>query len=161
MDYLDDVTIDEKALDVEWLKQASLTFRYSKLAAEVRKKLDLKKEELELLKADLDRAIRTNPEGFGIEVKITEAVVNATILKQPEYQQLNQEVIELKFEYEVATAAVKAIDAKKMALENLVKLFAQNYFAGPATPRDLSKEWELQEKTQITNQKIVSAIRRK
>ena len=39
-----------------------------------------------------------------------------------------------------------AIDQKKSALENLVKLHGQMYFAGPSIPRDLDKEWEKREK---------------
>ena len=35
---------------------------------------------------------------------------------------------------------------QKTALENLVKLHGQQYFAGPSVPRDLSKEWERHER---------------
>jgi hypothetical protein len=45
----------------------------------------------------------------------------------------------------VASTVVRAIDQKKTALENLVKLLGASYFAGPKAPRDLTQE-RLEEK---------------
>ena len=56
--------------------------------------------------------------------------------------------------FETAKGAVKAIDTKKTALENLVKLHGQSYFAGPAIPRNLNKEWEQKEQETQSNKKI-------
>ena len=50
------------------------------------------------------------------------------------------ELIDAKYEKEMAVGAVSSVDNKKTSLENLSRLVAINYFAGPRTPRDLSKE---------------------
>lgn len=139
MDYLTDITIDETALDVEWLRQPEKMFQYAKHAADCRRTVDLAKEALELEKAKLDRDIRTNPEKYELS-KITESVVQSTILTQESYKEITEQYANAKYDYDVATAAVRALDQKKTALENLVRLHGVSYFAGPTVPRDLNKE---------------------
>ena len=160
MDYLDDIRIDESALDVEWLRQASLTFQYGTHQAKMKRIVDRKKEELDLVKADLDKKIRSNPENYKID-KITEAAIQATILQQEDYQEINSELIDARYELEIASAALRALEQKKSALENLVRLNGQNYFAGPSVPRDLTKEWERTEKTKESNTKIAESMQRR
>jgi len=140
IDYEKDVNIDESALDVEWLQQPSLMKRYADMATKAERNEALKKESLDLLRAQFDLLIRKTPEDFKID-KITEAVVANTILTLEDYQEANKEYLEAKFERKNADNDVKAIEQKKTALENLVKLHGQQYFAGPSVPRDLNKEW--------------------
>jgi len=144
LNYEQDVNIDETALDLEWKMQPMLMMKYCAHMAHVKKALDLAIEKLDVLKAKLDKEIRLNPEKYGL-AKVTETALENTILLQPEYEEANKEYIEAKYEYEIAQAAVRAMDQKKSALENLVKLLGMSYFAGPTTPRDLSKEWELRQ----------------
>jgi len=144
LNYEQDVNIDETALDLEWKMQPMLMMKYCVHMAHVKKALDLAIEKLDVLKAKLDKEIRLNPEKYGL-AKVTETALENTILLQPEYEEANKEYIEAKYEYEIAQAAVRAMDQKKSALENLVKLLGMSYFAGPTTPRDLSKEWELRQ----------------
>ncbi len=140
LNYEQDVSIDETALDVEWLQQANLMYKYARYHAETKKALDEAKERLDFIKAKLEMDIRANPETYGLS-KVTESAVASTILLQPEYQEASKKYIEARYENDVASAAVRAIDQKKTALENLVKLLSVSYFAGPSAPRDLSLEW--------------------
>lgn len=153
MNYEQDLKIDESGLDVEWLRQPQLILKYSKIAAEKRKEIDLKKEALNIIRAEIDRAVRTDPEAYDI-IKITETVVVNTIAEQPEYKAANQEVIEANYEYDMARGALQALEHKKTALENLVRLFGQSYFAGPTIPRNLTKEWEEKEKQNMANSSV-------
>jgi hypothetical protein len=141
MNYEDDISIDESALDIEWLRQPELMLKYGLEAAKKRKKMDLAKEKLDLVRSQLDKEIRENPEARGL-VKTTEAAVQSAILLQPEYQSAGHDYVTAKYEYEIVMVAVKALEAKKAALENLVRLHGQQYFAGPKVPRDLEKEWK-------------------
>ena len=159
MDYEKDITIDESALDVEWLRQAQLMLWYGNHTAQKRKEVDQKKEQLEVIKAELDRKIREDPNFFELS-KITEAVVQNTIIVQPEYKEVMEEYIEIKYEYDMAVTAVRAIDTKKTALENLVKLYGQQYFAGPKVPRDLSKEWEQKQRQKQVDSGIAKSMKR-
>lgn len=140
LNYQVDTSIDEQALDVEWLQQADLMRKYASHAAATKRYMDELKERLEVEKARLDLEIRKDPAKYGIE-KVTESVVQSAILIQPEYQELQRLYREARYENDIANAAVRAIDQKKTALENLVRLLTASYFAGPTTPRDLAKEW--------------------
>lgn len=157
VNYLVDIEIDPTALDVEWIEQPTLAFRYAKLSAEMKQIMDLAKEELDLVKADLDQAIRSDPQGFGV-AKITESVVSNAILTQDEYKEANNRYIEARYDFNIANAAVEAINQKKNALENLVKLNGQAYFASPSVPRDLSKEWEEKQRAKKMNEKIAKKM---
>ncbi len=157
MDYEKDIQIDESALDAMWLDQPSLMFKYAKNAAEMRRELDLAKEKLDLVKAELDKEIRTNPDKFGIE-KITEAVVTNTMITTLKYKKANDEFLNVKYEVDVAQAAVVAMSQRKDALENLVRLHGQQYFAGPKVPHDIS---ELRESRQKNVNKSITIKRSK
>ncbi len=160
INYLADITIDQNALDLEWLDQPSLAFKYAEHASEMRRIVDVAKEDLDLVCAELDREIRKNPNDFEIE-KVTETLVSNTIKMQEQYKEANNKYIEANYEYRVAMAAVEAINQKKASLENLVKLNGQAYFASPSVPRDIDKEWEQREKTKRSNQRIAEKILKK
>lgn len=153
MNYEKDIKIDETALDVEWLEQPRLMLKYTKHQALMEKEMLNAKEDVELCRAELDKKIRSNPQEFGVE-KITETVVNNLIISNADYKETYREYLEMKYEYEVAKGAVHAFRDRKEALENLVRLHGQQYFAGPSVPRDLSKEWEQKQKQTESNQKI-------
>lgn len=158
MNYEQDIRIDETALDVEWLEQPALMFRYAQMCAEARQEFDKAKENLDLVRAELDRAIRANPDSYDIE-KITDKVVENTIPTQDEFKEASTALIEAKFQLDIAYGAVKAIDARKDSLENLVKLHGQSYFAGPKMPRNLPYEVEEREKRKKTDAGIRKRMR--
>lgn len=138
--YEQDISINPDALDVEWVKQAQTFFKYAQLAAQARDRMDRQKDALDVIMAGLGLKIRTNPASYGLE-KITEAGVQAAIILNKEYTAANDTLNQLKYEYEVLSAAVRSLDQKKTALENLVRLQGQSYFAGPESPRNIGKEW--------------------
>lgn len=145
MDFENDVRIDESSLDVMWLDQPRLVMKYAKASAQARKEMDKAKERLEVVKAELDRGIRSDPDKYGVS-KITEGVVASTVLLQSEYQKAMEEYIESKYEQNLTQEALRAVSDRKDSLENLVRLLGMNYFSGPSVPRDLSKEWEANQK---------------
>lgn len=151
LDYEQDVKIDERALDIEWLEQPRLMKRYCSYAAQAERELDLAKLALDVEKATLDQEIRTNPEQFGIS-KITEPAVSNTIITNNRYQTMMKRWIDAKYEARLAQDAVRSIDQRKTALENLVKLHGMSYFAGPTAPRNLSEEREMRNRS--ANQKV-------
>lgn len=145
MDYEKDITISPDNLDIEWLEQPSLMIKYAQHAAQMRKEVDEAKQNLDVVRAGVDKDIRSNPEKYELG-KITEAVVQNAILSIPEYLEANQQLIDAKYEADMARAAVQAMEQRKDALENLVRLFGQQYFAGPKMPRNLTEEWQARQK---------------
>jgi len=158
LDYEHDIEIDQDALDLEWLEQPMLMLKYAKNLAFWKRRVEKAKTQLELVKAQLDREIRENPESFEINTKLTETVIFNTILKQPNYIEANLDVINSKYEQNVAQAAVDAMDHRKSALENLVRLFGQQYFAGPSIPNNINREWEKKAKEKRVNEVIASRM---
>ena len=152
MNYEKDIEIDDTALDIEWLEQPRKMMQYSKNAAFRRMKLEEAKQALDITKAEVDKKIRKNPEKFGIE-KITENVISATILIANEYQEAYAEYLTAKYESDMASGAVQAFEQRKSALENLVKLHGQQYFAGPKIPRDLN--WEREQRQKKVDEGII------
>lgn len=153
LNYEKDISIDDSALDVEWLQQASLTLKYCQLEADARKAVDDTKAQLDIVEAELDKEIRNNPEKFDLP-KITESAIKSAILVNENYINAKDEYSQAQYELNMAQAAVRAIYAKKDALENLVRLHGQQYFAGPSVPRDLSKEWESKQRQKSSNSKV-------
>lgn len=164
LNYEQDINISEHDLDVEWLEQPRLMIKYGENAARAKREADHAKEAVEVKKAELDRDIRADPEKYGIS-KITETVVQNTISLQDEYQEAMTKYINAKHEFDMARYAVQAMQDRKEALENLVKLHGQMYFAGPSAPRDLSNERQKREaereKQKESNKKVGSGMKRK
>lgn len=159
LDFENDLKIEPMALDVEWLEQASLFMKYSREAIKQRSILDRKKIELDVVKAELDTAIRTNPEKYGIS-KITEAAISNTILQDARFKVVQEELLGLHHDLEILEAAVQAFNQRKVALENLVKLCGQQYFAGPREPRDLGKESQRHYEAQKADDKVRKVMRK-
>jgi len=153
LNYEEDIQIDCNALDVEWVQQPELMRKYSNYAADTRREVDNTKERLDVGKAKLELEVRQSPEQFGLE-KVTESAIQSTILLQQEYQNLIKEYNDAKYENNVAEAAVRAVDQRKTALENLVRLLAASYFAGPQSPRDLSQEVLKDTERKMKNAKV-------
>jgi len=159
LNYEQDVKISSDDLDIECLEQPTLMLKYCRNEAEKEKEFDLKKTELDLVKSELDKHIRENPEKFDITVKLTEAVITNTIISNKQYKRIYHDYIDAKFEYNVAKGAVKAVTSRDKQLDNLTRLHGQQYFAGPSTPRDLSKEYE--KRKARTNAKISDKINKR
>ena len=159
MSYEQEMHIDEDALDVELLEQPSLMARYSYKLAEAKRDRDIAKEKLELIKAEINLDIRDNPNKYNLE-KATDNAVNAAILMEADYKDAQVDVHQAQFEVDVLQGVINAIDHRKSALEQLVKLLGQDYFAPPVVPHDLSQLRKERNK-EIENRIAVTFRRRK
>ena len=138
LNYEKDLRIDEDSLDLELLNQASLFMKYAKHHAETRRTVDEEKQRLDIVRADIDKQIREHPEKFKIE-KVTEGAIQSAILTEDSYNIAYKKYLDAKYESDMASNAVQAFNQRKEALEGMIKLLAQSYFAGPSVPHDLSK----------------------
>ena len=159
INFEEEISIDPDALDVEWLNQPKLFLKYAELTSDARMEVDKAKERFELVKAELDRDIRLSPEKFNIE-KITESVISNTTILQKPYQETSDNYIKTKHKADILLSAVKAFDQRKKALENLVQLHGQSYFAGPKEPRDLEMEFGKRVKQKQVRTRIKNKLNR-
>jgi len=122
--------IDESQLDQEWLRQPALFHKYAIKLAQAKADLAEAKAELDVTCSEVSLAIRQNPGKFGL-TKLTDKGVEAATLLQREYVLALREVNRQKYRVDVYQAAVDSLEHRKRALENLVTLHGQDYFATP------------------------------
>ena len=84
--------IDPDSLDVEWLNQPNLFYKYSdaldtatQIRNELKTHLENLKEHLEFVKSALELKIRQNPEAFELE-KVKESSIKAAVTINPDHQ---------------------------------------------------------------------------
>lgn len=125
-----DPEIDDQRLDWEWTRQPEMVYRTLRELAEAKKAHEEARRKIDVVRAELAAEIRKTPDRYGV-VKVTENSVEEAILVQPEYTEIVKAAIEARYEMDLLQAAADALDHKKKALENLVFLHGQNYFAEP------------------------------
>lgn len=160
-DYEGDISIDIDALDVEWLNQANVYWKYSKACADARNEMDTAYQNAKVAEASIGQQMRTDPEQFGLK-KSTEGAVADAMKTHKEVVDAREAHLEAKYNYEVLLSAVRSLEMKKEALENLVRLSQQDYFTLPSEPRETGQIKEkLKEKTKETNAKVREAMNKK
>jgi len=136
----DDLAIDPNALEVEWLNQPKKFCDVAEQAAEARREVDRAKLALDVAQAELDNDIRANPQNYNI-AKITEPALKAAMHMTDKYQKAQTALTDAQYEKAMLESATKAWEQRKSALENLVSLHGQSYFAGPSVPHDICKKY--------------------
>jgi len=161
MNYEEEMIIDETALDVEWVEQARLSLKYGRHWAECKNELTLAEENIKLVRSELIKEVNEDPEGcLGEGIKPTAPVVEAYYRNHKRHKAAKQEWVEAMFEANVAEIAYKEVSwTREAALENLVKLHGQQYFAGPAVPRNLTEEMEQRKKK--LNKRVGAKLQRR
>lgn len=128
MNFENDLSIDALALDVEWLEQPQLFFRYSEALAKARRDKDESKRALLIART------RVRKELIDSGQKTTEAIIEEAAAETAEME----EYINTSYIEDLLDAAVKAMHQRKTTLENMVELLKMQYFSSPKEPRDLS-----------------------
>jgi len=148
MNYENDVYIDDTALDLEWLDQAGIAIKYGKHWAECKEKFTQAEERIKVVRSELSRDVNNDPDGcLGAGIKPTGPNIESYYRTHKDHIAAKEEWIQLGFEMNMAEIAYKEISyTRKAALENLVKLHGQQYFAGPSVPRDINEEREMKQK---------------
>lgn len=162
INYSKEMRIDDSALDVEWLDQAELALKYGKIWADANKKLLQAEEKLKIIKAELIKKVNKNPQGTTGKDKPTDTDKDAYCRTHPLHKQAKEEFIEAQYECDMAAIAKNEISfTRKAALENMVILFGQNYFAGPSMPRNLKVERikRLEQRDKLTNMGIAAKLK--
>ena len=132
-----DLKIDINRLHEEWLRQPSLYMKYSEMASQAQRTRDQIKERIDVVSAECDNKIRSNPENYtGCPrtkdgLKPTEGWITATIQQQQEYQKANEEFHSANYVMNVLQGAVRAFDHRKKALEMEVQLWSMGYWSTP------------------------------
>lgn len=131
MDYSEELEIDKHNLDQEWIDHSSRFMKYMRLEADAAKAEAEAKENRDIVIAQTARAVRDDPERYGIEGKPTNPQVDAAVNEDEDVQEAREELREARHKLAMMVAAVRAFTHRKAALENLVKLQGQGYYSSP------------------------------
>ena len=152
LDYDKDIRIDETALDIEWLEQSALAGKYIDYVKKLKLAVSFAHEKVKTCRSELIMRVNEDPEKCVHKAKPNAADIEAYYRNHSKYKRLKEKWIRLSNELEYAELCQKEISyGRRSALENLVVLHGQNYFAGPRMPRDISAERTKQEEA---NKKI-------
>jgi hypothetical protein len=133
--------IDRNRLDDEWVRQVPLRNKYGELAAEARKKYTESKNDFSVVEAELYLDIAKNPGKYGLE-KTTENSIKSAVTTNKRRNAAHDDMVRAKYELDIWESACKALDDRKSALPDLVKLFLAEYFAKPESPEShVAKEF--------------------
>lgn len=166
LDFEKDTSINPNQLDIEWIYQANTFMKYCHALSEAAKEMDNAKQYYETVRAQCELKVRNKPEhycklwtGEPIPDKVTEAVISSILVASEGKEgtplfKAKAEWNESKFDFNILNNAKQAMEHKKVALENLVRLTGQQYFAGPKTPRDIVKLYNAEEQNRRTTDLI-------
>lgn len=142
MNYEKDMYIDVTALDVEWTEQANLALRYGRLWSDAKDECDRADETVKLVRSELILMANEDPDKcFGAGVKPTDMKVEAFYRTHPKYIKAKDKWLDKLKAFNILDIAKNEICfTRKAALENLVTLHGQGYFAGPKVPRNIKNE---------------------
>jgi hypothetical protein len=127
--YEDDLRIDKNALELEWEKQASIYFYWAQKEAEALEARDRANQRLNVVQAEMDSAIRSDPSKYGLGDKVTETAIKNLVTNSKEYRAAETDVIEKNKTARILGAAVVAFDHKKRGLTKLSDLWLGSYWS--------------------------------
>ena len=144
-DFNSDVDIDLDNLHEEWRSHAQTRYKYAKEVTYLDKLIKQKRKVIEIKKTKLKGAISK------LILKIKESTPKATVqivdamcadhkdlsIPEKELSDAQNELIENEYEFGMAKNALQAMDDRKTALENEVKLWTRNYFSSPTEERQI------------------------
>lgn len=137
IDFEKDISINKYKLDEECLSHSSLYFRYSSMQADAKTRVSKAKDNLELVEAERNLAIRKSLADSG--AKVTEAMINSSLITDEEVIQAKQKVREAEDIFMKLSVAVQAFEHRKSELDNLVKLYCSGYYSVPESSPEAKK----------------------
>lgn len=127
------VQFDPNRLDVEWCGQPALRMYWGAKLAEAKADLAEAKANLDVVQAEIDRDIRSDPAKYNLD-KITENSIRNVVVVQDRYRKALGALVDAQHSVDVLQSVVSAVDHRKSALEELVKLRLSDYYSECRVP---------------------------
>lgn len=150
------IDIDQYKLDFECVRQPRLYRQQADLLAdaelaydEAKAAVDVAEAEIKYAMARAEQRIRKDPDLRGGDTgkNPTEALIASYVITEHGVEATKEKMYETIRNRDKAKnvmnhlkAVVKALEQRKDSIENLVKLFLNNYYAEPRTPKGLDKD---------------------
>lgn len=129
------VLVDENNLDKECVRLPGDYLKFATLAADHKRKLDEVSNRCKLIAAEVSKEIRTSPEKFGLDGKVTEAGITSAINAHERTLKGQERLRDAQHQYDLAQAVVWALEHKKRTLTLLVELHGMGYFSEVKTSK--------------------------
>lgn len=126
--------IDEGDLAGEWGRQPGVTYRAGEAVADAEHAVAQAKAALEVLEAELRRAVRADPARYGLD-KVTEQALADVVACSKQRKAAVAEVNRLRHAVDVLKAKLGAVQDRRRALERMVELLQINYYGEPRESR--------------------------
>ena len=152
--------LDPNRLDTSWLNHPREYHQQAERLAEAEDTFARAKAARDVVKAELDTAIRKDPTSFGLP-KVTDEGVKNTIIVQARMQVAETSVLDAKNKMAHIAAIVDALEHKKKAMEMLVQLESRDYFSHPRAPFGVSKEHGMTQTHRASAREVEEAFRPK
>jgi hypothetical protein len=123
--------LDKYSLDDNAIEQPDIYRECSENWAKASLERDKAKESLEVVTARVSKAIRENPEKYGIE-KVTDKAVQENLLLNEEYRKASKAVIQAQYNVNVLQSMKEAAEHRGRALRILSDLYSGSYFSATA-----------------------------
>ena len=124
--------IDLTRLDYHWVDQVRCVLTQGDALVDDKDSLWRAKAELDVIKSEVAKKIRSDPEKYGLQ-KTTVDIIKDAVIVHPEVLTAQELVFNENYKVDMRQSMLNALSDRKAALENLVKLHGQQYFATPQT----------------------------
>lgn len=125
-----DIPLDQ--LDAVAARIPKRMFDWGIALADIKKRVKQQQRRVKSVFAELDIAVRRNPQEYGLE-KVTEASVTAVIEVNELYKEAVDRAIQLEYNKEVIENYLQSLSEMGREIRNLTELFAHMYWAKPNT----------------------------
>jgi len=140
--------IDLFNLEDEWNAQPNLYRMWSDKMAVAKSDLNDAKSNLEYVRARLYIQIMNDPASFGLE-KTTEKAIDSALVSSDDYQEAQGELNDAKKNVAMLEGMLEALNQRKDALKDEVKLHLSGYFSEPTAPEGCREEVDMMKKRAV------------
>ena len=137
MDFQKDVSINKYKLDEECLSHASLYALYASAQADAKNEVTRAKDNLELVEAEQNLAIRQEYQESG--QKVTEATINSRLINDTKVIRAKRKLRDAEEVFAKLSVSVQAFEHRRSELDNLVKLYCAGYYSVPNSNSEIKK----------------------
>ena len=135
MGYYEDLKIDRYNLEKELVRQPQLFMEWALKAAIASVDREDAKNRVELIRAEIDKKIRSNPEEYGIsESKSTDRAIKLAVENHRRVKKFYKKYLKKLRDEKILNEAKTAFNHRKKMLESLVSLNIQLHFSEPKVP---------------------------
>nr|OQX98423.1 MAG: hypothetical protein B6I27_02610 [Erwiniaceae bacterium 4572_131] len=152
MNIYENLLLDITNLDVDWLAQPSVAFKWNQLFNVAQ--FLLRQLETELKEQIAEKYLYLKQKAVEEKEKTTEALLNNRVLTDPDIINLQTDLFDGQYVTDILSSAKKAIDDRRRTLEGLTELFVTHYFVSERDNqalKELGGEKEEQQQNQALN----------